>query len=187
MQEMAWYVPLLIYLARICDVPLGTLRMMMVISGHRWIAASLGFFEVIIWVLAAGGVIRYLSNPMALVGYGAGFATGVIIGMTIEERLAIGYRIVRIINPEAGLDLSESLRDRGYRVTRVEGSGRGGPVEVAFMVVKRKALPELRNSIQELAPDTFMTVERVERPHGGGWDESRFSLRPLRAFGILRK
>ncbi len=169
MEEMAWYIPLLIFVGRCCDVPIGTLRMILVVNGYRWPSAILGFFEVIIWVLAAGGAIKYLEQPFAVLAFAGGFATGVMIGMIIENHLAIGYRTMRIINTDPVICLSTGLRERGYRVTRVAGEGRDGPVEIAFVVSPRRHLPEIREAVNEIAPDAFMTIERVDRPHGGGW------------------
>lgn len=168
---MVWYIPLLIFLARLCDVPLGTMRMILTIAGHRYIAACLGFVEVIIWVLAVGAAIQHLKSPVALVAYGAGFAAGVLVGMWLEDKIALGYRMVRVISPghsESAGRLTERLRENGYRVTRVRGEGRDGPVEIAFLVIPRKKLRELRALLAEHAPDAFFTVERVDRVGGGG-------------------
>lgn len=193
---MEWYIPILIYLARICDVPIGTVRIILVIGGHRYIAACLGFFEVIIWVLAAGAVIKFLDYPLALVAYGAGFASGVLIGMSVESRMALGYRIVRVISPEHGdgaerngdgLGLCQRLREGGYRVTRVQGSGRDGPVEIAFMVVKRRSLNELLAAVESLAPGAFVTVERVEQHTWSGVDDARLSRRLWTRLTSVRK
>ena len=167
MNEMAWYIPLLIFGARICDVSIGTTRMILTVAGHRVISSVLGFFEVIIWVLAVGGAIRYLDHVTALLGYGGGFATGVLVGMTIENRIALGYRLVRAINRDPAIDLSAALREQGHRVTRVEGTGQSGPVEIAFMVVRRRGLPEVKRQIAEIAPEAFMTIEWTDRPTSG--------------------
>jgi uncharacterized protein YebE (UPF0316 family) len=169
---MAWYIPVLIFLARICDVSISTVRTILMLSGGRVVPAMLGAVEVTIWVLAVGGVIMYLpSHPLALVAYACGFGTGVLVGMTIEDRLALGYRVVRVISPHSarpdGRSLSEALRAAGYPVTRVDASGRSGPVELAFMVIRRRDLRQLRRHIDELAPDSFVTVERAEPPSGG--------------------
>jgi uncharacterized protein YebE (UPF0316 family) len=160
---MEWYIPILIYFARIIDVSIGTVRMIFVINGHRWIAAALGFVEVIVWALAVGGVIMYLTNVSALIAYGAGFATGTLVGMTIEEKLAIGHRMLRVVNRQLDIDLSSKLREHGYRVTRVSGEGRSGPVEIAFLAIKRRELAKTIALIAELAPDSFVTVERTDR------------------------
>ncbi len=160
---MEWYIPILIFFARIVDVSIGTVRMIFVINGHRFIAAVMGFVEVIVWALAVGGVIKYLTNPYALIAYGAGFATGTLVGMTIEEKIAIGHRMLRIVNRHLDVDLSAKLREHGYRVTRVSGEGRNGPVEVAFLAIKRRELPKTIELVGELAPESFITVERTDR------------------------
>jgi len=186
---MAWYIPLLICGARIFDVSIGTVRMILIIAGYRWTAAGLGFIEVIVWVLAVGGVVKYLSNPWAIIAYGGGFALGTLLGMSIEDRMAIGYRTIRVINSERELDLSTALRSNGMRATRVEGSGRDGPVEIAFITVRRRHLRESLRRIQEVAPHAFFTVERADRAEGPEFHtvEAHWSQRLWMRFAMLRK
>ncbi len=167
--ELAWYIPPLIFAARIGDVSLGTIRMVLVIANHRYLAALLGFFEVCIWALAVGGVIKFLDNPVALVSYAGGFAAGTLVGMIIEDRIALGYRVVQVISPNSDDCLSTRLREKGYRVTRLEGSGRDGPVEIAYTVIRRRKLRELIDLVNTTAPDAFVTIERADRPSGGAF------------------
>lgn len=176
---MPWFVPILIFFGRICDVSLGTFRTILVANGHKHLAAFLGFFEVIIWALAASGAIIYVQqgSVSALLAYGAGFACGVLVGMTIEERVALGYRVVRVISMQHNGSLCGTLRNRDWRVTRVDGSGRDGPVEIAFLVIKRRQMKDLVRTLKEIAPDAFVTVERVDRPVGANFRESRFGLK----------
>jgi len=183
---MAWYIPLLIFVARIGDVSVGTVRTILVMGGHQVAAAVLGFVEVTIWVLAVGGALKYLSEPLAVIGYAGGFAAGVLVGMWIEERLALGYRMVRVISRNPEVDLAEKMREEGYRVTRLQGSGRTGAVEIDFLVIRRKSLRQVRGLINKYAPDAFLTVERVEQPSGGGLTDSRFSRRFLERI-VMRK
>lgn len=190
---MAWYIPLLIFVARIGDVSIGTVRTVFVISGYRKIAVILGFFEVLIWVLAVGGVMKYLPNPFAVFGYAGGYAAGILIGMMVEDKIAIGLRMIRVINPDPGVDVATILREHGFRVTRVEGSGQSGPVEVSFLVVQRKRLSEIRHTIGELAPRAFITIERVDRADGAvpvnsaAQPESRFNRRFIERLMPVRK
>ncbi|GAB5495595.1 MAG: DUF2179 domain-containing protein [Phycisphaerales bacterium] len=163
---MDWYIPLLIFTARICDVSLGTVRTVFVVSGYRKISVLLGFFEVLIWVLAIGGVMKYLPNPFAVAGYAGGYATGIFVGMMVEDKIAVGLRMIRVINPNPAIDVSKLLRERGMRVTRIEGAGQKGPVEVSFSVVKRRRILEVRNLLNENAPEAFITIERVDRADG---------------------
>ena len=190
---MPWFIPLLIFIARIGDVSIGTVRTVFVISGYRKVAVVLGFFEVLIWVMAVGGVMKYLPNPWAVIGYAGGYATGILVGMTVEDKIALGLRMIRVINPDQDTHVANLLRDRGFRVTRIDGSGQRGPVEVSFLVIPRKRLGELRDIIAELAPRAFITVERVDRADGvvpvntPGNPESRFKRHFIERLMPVRK
>jgi uncharacterized protein YebE (UPF0316 family) len=164
---MPWFIPILIFLARVCDVSLGTLRTILMITGHRALSVVLGVAEVTIWILAVGGVMKYLSHPLAVVAFAAGFGAGVLVGMLLEEKLALGYRMVRVISNVADVDVSSMLRAEGYRVTRVDGSGMWGSVEIAFTVIRRKQLSHVRKLMKEHAPLAFLSVERVDSAESG--------------------
>ena len=189
MPELAdWLIPLLIFVARIFDVSIGTVRMIMVISGHRVASAALGFLEVLIWVLALGGAVEHLNNPIAVLAFARGFSAGTLIGMSIENRLAMGFRVVRVINPRPEANLAVALRDLGYTATRLDGHDRDGPVEIVFVTVRRRATLELLERIAEVVPNAFLSVERAERVSGfvplAGKRADRF---PWGRFGQLRK
>lgn len=188
LENSAWLVPLLIFVARIFDVSIGTLRMIMVISGFRVASAALGFVEVLIWVLAVGGAVGQLSNPITMLAFAGGFSAGTLVGMTIENRIAIGFRVVRVINPEPRRDLAGSLRRGGYTATSLEGHDRDGPVEIVFVPVRRRSVPKLLEQIAAVTPDAFLSVERAERVSGfvplAGNRADRF---PWGRFGQLRK
>lgn len=173
--DIAWYIPILIFLARVIDVSIGTVRTIMVIGGMRFIASVLGFVEVCVWALAVGGMVSYLPNPFAILAFAGGFATGSYVGMMIESKMALGYRIVRVINSKPEHDVAGQLRKNGYKVTRLDGSGMNGPVEIAFTAIKRRRLPETLELVRTIAPEAFVSVERAERaeglvaPVGDGW------------------
>lgn len=180
---MEWYIPLLIFVARIGDVSIGTVRTMLMLQGYRLVAACLGVIEVTIWVLAVGGVVTNLTEPAAIAGYALGFGAGVYIGIWIENQLALGYRMVRIICTEENVHLPDRLRDRGFRVTQVDGRGREAHVHIAFTVIRRKQLADLRVAVAEVAPKAFVTVERVDRPEGASFGD----VRVLRRRRLLRQ
>ena len=185
---MPSYIPLVIFFGRIADVSIGTIRMLVVVGGHRFIAAGLGVCEVLVWIFAVGSAIKYMHEPAALVAYAGGFGSGVLIGMTLEDRIAMGHRIVRIFNPDQERDASALLRERGYRVTRVDGKGLRGPVEIAFLVLERRRLPELRRDIDQVAPGAFVSVERAERPMTGALaPEDRVGKIRAAVLGHVRK
>ena len=168
--------PLLIFAARIVDVSLGTLRIIFISRGKRLLAPLMGFFEVLIWLLAIGQIFKNLENPACYIAYAAGFAGGNYIGMAIESRLALGLQIVRIITKFFVPEMIQKLKARGYGLTILEGQGASGPVTVIFTIVKRKDLPEFVDIIQSVNPKVFYTVEDVrtakegiyplERPRG---------------------
>ena len=183
--------PALIFVARIADTSIGTVRIVLMIAGSRWIAALLGFVEVSIWALATGGVVSNLDNPLTIGAFAGGFSVGVLIGVWIEERIAVGFRLVQVINNDPAIDVSAQLRGRGYRVTRIEGHGLQGAVEVALLLIRRRSLRQVRTAIEEIAPRAFVTIERAERPLGAlPPADSRFARspwRPLFPLGGVRK
>ncbi len=188
-----WPILILIFCARLLDVPIGTVRMIMVMNGHRYVSALLGFFEVMIWMIAVGKAIQYIDSVVALIAYGGGFALGTLIGMEIEQRLAIGWRVIRVINPRPELLLAERLRRKGYHTTRMDGHGGGGgftregPVEMVFLAVKRKVVPDVMEKVARIAPDAIVSVERAEKVSGfSGISSVRAAEKPWR-FGQLRK
>jgi len=170
---MLWYIPLLIFIARICDVSLGTLRIIFIIRQKTLIAALLGFFEVTIWVLAISGTLKYLSNPLALIAYAAGFSTGVVAGIFLEKALIHRFHFVRAMNMDHGICIAARLREKGYAVTEVPAWGRSGEVEVCLMTIERNDVSRLQEEILSFAPGAFITVEDITDIRGGV--QNRFS------------
>ncbi|MEW6243494.1 MAG: DUF2179 domain-containing protein [Bacillota bacterium] len=159
---------LFIFFARVIDVTFATLRLLMVVRGKKLEAAALGFFEVMIYILALSRVVGALNNPINLIVYAAGFATGSIVGSWVEERLALGYLTVEAI-PSCGHAeiLSEDLRDRGFGVTVINGEGREGIRKILFITVPRRNLPEVFKIMQKNDPAAFITVLDTRRTRGG--------------------
>jgi uncharacterized protein YebE (UPF0316 family) len=155
--------PLLIFFARVVDVSINTLRIMFVLNGKKTIAPILGFFEAFIWLLAIGQIFQNISNPMSYIAYAGGFATGTYVGMVIEERLALGRVLVRIITPEPLPQLVEYMKEKSYRFTSVGAEGRYGKVILMFTVIKREMLPGLINKLKESDEKAFYTIESVKR------------------------
>lgn len=182
--DFPWYIPVLIFIARIADVSIGTIRMIFVISGWQLRAAALGFVEVVIWALAIGGLVQSITNPVLLLAYAGGFSAGNLVGMWIESRLALGTRVVQVINRDTSGDLPNKLRDQGYRVTTVSGKGRDGPVELAYAVVRRRALPKIMATINEHAPKAIVTIERADHASEAGFGLNSFTRRRLMLPGM---
>jgi uncharacterized protein YebE (UPF0316 family) len=150
--------PLLIFSLRIVDVSLATVRMLLAMRGVKWLAPIIGFFEVLVCIFAVGTAIKFLDSPLHLAGYGLGFATGTLVGMLIEEKMAFGMATVRVVSRHGGVELAEALRDRGFGVTEYSGLGREGRVEVVDAVLRRRDLPVVFKEVGVWDPDAFVTV-----------------------------
>lgn len=157
---------LIIFLARVADVSLGTVRMIMVIRGHRWLAAGVGLAETLIWLIAAAQVIRNLDQWYYALAFAGGFAAGNAAGVWLEGRLALGLQLVRTMSSDFAVDVGATLRDRGYDVVDVPGRGRRRePVEVLFVVEKRRNIPRLLAEIAALDPLAVSTVTDIKGQH----------------------
>jgi uncharacterized protein YebE (UPF0316 family) len=154
--------PVMIFCARICDVTMGTIRVIFISKGIRYLAPIIGFFEVIIWLLAIGQVMNNLTNAVSYIAYGAGFAAGTYIGMYIEEKISLGLTSVRIITKEDPMELMQYLRSHNYGVTSVDGEGVTGRVKMVFTIIRRQDLPHVVGIIKEFHPNAFYSVEEVK-------------------------
>jgi uncharacterized protein YebE (UPF0316 family) len=153
--------PLIIFFARVTDVSMSTLRQIFVISGRRKVAPLLGVFESLIWLVAISTIMQNLNNVFCYIAYASGFASGIFLGMTIEEKLALGKVMVRVITRREATDLIEYLRSTKFGFTYVEGEGKRENVKLIFSVVQRQDLPELIGIINQFNPKAFYTVETV--------------------------
>jgi uncharacterized protein YebE (UPF0316 family) len=154
--------PLFIFFARIFDVSLGTLRIIFVTKGMRKVAPFVGFFEVLIWLLAISRIMQDLDNWVCYVAYAGGFATGNFIGMYLEERLAIGHEMIRVITRKDATGLIEDLRNKGYGVTSVRAEGIEGEVAVIYIIARRSMIQEVLDEINQFNPRALYTVESIK-------------------------
>ncbi len=165
----AWVAGLTIFALRVGDMSLDTLRMLFVVRGRKGIAWGLGFVQSIIFVLAITSVLSHLDNPLNVVGYAAGFATGNVVGMWIEERLAIGHVKISIVSQRLGAALSHELRESGFGVTEIPARGRDGMVSMLSVSVLRKDVPRIQGIIHEKDPEAFVIAEDVRPLRRGFW------------------
>jgi uncharacterized protein YebE (UPF0316 family) len=186
----AWVVlPVLIFLARITDVSIGTLRLIFVSRGMKYVAPVAGFFEVLIWILAIGQIMRNLSNPICYLAYAGGFATGNFVGIQIAEKLSLGTVMIRVIAPKDACQFADELKSKNYGVTSIEGRGATGPVQVVFTIVPRRQVGAVIEIVKKSNPHAFYSVEDVDFVERGvfpvsrDWRQSTF----LRLMGPFRK
>ncbi len=161
LDEVPFLLPVAIMLLRIIDVSLGTVRLIMVFRGRRITAAVLGFFEVIIWLTAITGIISHITDWVNVIFYGLGFALGNVVGMQIENIMAVGQQVVRFISAEESDRITRILRAKGYGVTEVVASGREGPVGLGFVIAARRKIPALVSLISGVDPKAVVTIEDV--------------------------
>jgi uncharacterized protein YebE (UPF0316 family) len=154
-------IPILVFLARILDVSVGTLRIIFVSKGFKNYAALLGFFESLVWILAVSQVMKHMDNWVTYAAFALGFSVGNYVGMLIEERLAIGNQIIRIITRHDATELVSYLKESGYGVTSVDAVGESGPVKLIFTVAKRRKLETIISIIKCYNPNAFYTIEDV--------------------------
>ena len=165
--------PMLIFLARICDVSIGTLRIIFVSKGKKNIAPVLGFFEVLIWITAISKIMQNLDNYVNYVAYAAGFATGNFVGMIIEEKLAMGIQMIRVFANERGLELVQILNINGFGATSVEAHGAKEKVHLVYSIVHRNELEKVLKLIDNFNPKAFFTIEDVKSVNEGIFNPRR--------------
>ena len=158
----AWLVlPLLIFLARVADVSIGTVRLIFISRGLKSLAPVVGFFEIFIWLLAIGQIMKNLSNPACYVAYAGGFAMGNFVGMWIAEKLSLGVVLIRAVTQKDARELVEYLKSADYGVTSIDGQGANGPVKVVFTIVPRREVKKVVDLIKKSNPKAFYTIEEV--------------------------
>ncbi len=155
--------PLLIFLARVTDVSINTVRIIFVMSGHKFVSTLLGFFESLVWLLAIGQIFQHLNNWVSYLAYPGGFAMGIFVGMIIEERLALGKVVVRAITSEKLDKILHYLEENNLRYTVVSGETIGGKEQILFTVVKRDQLDKVINKFNDWIPQAFYTIESVKK------------------------
>jgi uncharacterized protein YebE (UPF0316 family) len=158
---------LLIFVLRLSDVTLGTLRILMTVRGRKPLAAAIGFVEVTIFIVAISRVVRNVDNIWLVLGYSAGFAAGTLVGMTIEEHLALGWTVVRVISSDLSKRVVDALRTAGFGVTEMAGHGMKGDVGIFEVVVRRADLPKVLQMVDQVDGKAFVTVEETRRVYRG--------------------
>ena len=169
----AWVIlPLIIFFARVCDVTLGTIRIIFVSRGRRKLAPFLGFFEVLIWIVVIGQLVQHLQSVTAYIGYASGFAAGNFFGMWLEDKLALGTYVLRVMISGDCDELAKKIHAAGFGITQVDGQGSAGPVKLIYIVVKRRHLKQVMAIVHESKPNAFVTIEEVRSIEKGIFPEN---------------
>lgn len=162
----------IIFTLRLLDVGMATVRIVLLGRGRRGPAAALGFVESLIWVIAIARVFDGLDDPARMVAFALGFAAGTYVGSVVEEWLALGQSLIRIVAPTRTDTVAPLLRERGYGATTLNGDGLAGEVRVTFCVIPRKEVPTVTRLIHQANPEAFVTIDQtatidLRTRHGG--------------------
>lgn len=175
-----WLLPILIFCGRICDVTLGTLRIIFVSKGEKYKAPIIGFFEVFIWIVVISQILTRANDLVAYLSYAGGYAAGNYVGILIEQRIAFGILLCRIYTKNNGHNLLLSLNKKGFGSTLLHGEGAISQVDIVETVVNRKSMKEVRKIIQAVDPDAFYIAEDIRSKQKGIFTKPKsiFNYRP---------
>lgn len=160
---------LFVFVAKMVEVSLATVRVVLINRGEKLKGAAIGFFEVMIWVITVSSVLVSIADdPLRVVVYCLAFATGNYLGVILEDKLAIGTSCIQAVVPQENkAEVTALMRERGFGVTTLQGEGRNGPVDVLLIYLKRKCLHEAMGLIRETCPNAMITVGDVRQLHRG--------------------
>lgn len=167
--------PFLIFISRITDVTLGTVRIVMVSKGEKFWAPLLGFFEVLVWLIAISRIMANLDNWTCYFAYAAGFATGNYIGLIVEERLAMGIVKIQFIVRKNASELMESLKKAGYGIVCHDAVGGREEVHIIYSIIKRNEIEKVEDIVRTIAPKAFYSIEEVKSVRHGVFREKTVS------------
>ncbi|MFH1638257.1 MAG: DUF2179 domain-containing protein [Candidatus Woesearchaeota archaeon] len=183
---LTWVIiPLLIFLARIIDVSLGTIRVIFISKGYKFIAPALGFFEVLIWLGAIQQILLNLSNWLCYVAYAGGFAAGTFAGMYIEEKVSLSKVLVRIITRRDSRELIEALKRLNYTISTVNSDGPKGHTKIIHIIVNRTKVPRIIKIVKKFNPKAIYVIEDIRFANEDSVPPSKRKYKNV--FGFYRK
>ncbi|MBU2492368.1 MAG: DUF2179 domain-containing protein [Bacteroidetes bacterium] len=154
-----FYSAVIIMILRICDVTLGTLRTLFVIQSRKYHAGITGFFEVLVWIFAMKYIVEHMDNIFNLIGYATGFGLGAILGLTLEQKIGIGFAQVNIMSNLSTDAIVDALRNNQFGVTVMSATGISGGVNIINTVINKRKMKELRAIVDEIDPNGFINIQ----------------------------
>lgn len=162
-----WILPFIIFFGRICDVSLGTLRIIFVSKGEKYKAPLVGFFEVFIWIVVISQVLSRANDVVSYLSYAGGYAAGNFVGILIEQRIAFGVILFRVFTQKNGLELTKVLNSKGFGSTCTSGEGAVSKVDIVETVFDRKFEKNVDEIVREFDPNAFYIVEDIRSKQRG--------------------
>jgi Uncharacterized protein conserved in bacteria len=160
---------LFVFLAKLFEVSLATMRLVLINRGEKLKGSMIGFIEILIWAILASNVLSDLSkDPLKLVIYCLAFSCGNYLGVTLENKLAIGMAQIQVVvSPDKTIAITTALREKGFGVTTVAGQGMDGAVDILMIFVRRKSVPEGLATIKDFSPQAVVTINDVRQRRNG--------------------
>ncbi|MDH8702133.1 uncharacterized protein YebE (UPF0316 family) [Dysgonomonadaceae bacterium PH5-43] len=162
-----WLLPIVIFFGRICDVTLGTLRIIFVSKGERYIAPIVGFFEVFIWVIIISQIFSNANSIIAYLAYAGGYAAGNFVGILVENKIAFGYQLLRVYTKKDASELIKTLNKKNIGATLIKGEGAISQVHILEIVIDRKNLNDTIDTITSFDSDAFYLIEDIRTKQKG--------------------
>lgn len=162
-----WLLPIIIFFGRICDVTLGTLRIIFVSKGEKGKAPIVGFFEVFIWVVVISQVLSHANDLIAYIAYAAGYAAGNYIGIMVENKIAFGFQLFRVYVKDNGQELTRLLNADGFGSTYIKAEGAVSEVDIIEAAVSRKGSRRVQEIINTFDPNAFYIIEDIRSKQRG--------------------
>jgi uncharacterized protein YebE (UPF0316 family) len=165
----AWLFGLVIFLLRVSNNAIDTIRILFMVRGKKLFAWICAFLVSLNYIVVISSVLSDLKNPIIIIMYSSGYATGNVLGMWLEDKLALGHLQLTIISASLGSLLAEHLRSNGFAVTEIPARGKDGMVTVLHCDVLRKQLALIENLVKEVDENAFITAEEVRPVRRGFW------------------
>ena len=153
---------LFVFAMRVIDMSLDTLRLLFVMRGRKLLAGSIGVIQATVFILAVSTVLKGPLDPLTVAGYALGFGAGVIIGMLVEQRLALGHAMLRVYSPGSGAAIAEALRAANFAVTEFTAHGRDGAITVINSAIARRDIARAQDIVKQIDPGAFITVDEIQ-------------------------
>lgn len=157
---------LLVFFARVTDMSLDTLRMLFVLRGKKFLAAAIGSFQALVFIIAISAVLTGPLNFWTILGYSLGFGTGIYVGMIFEGKLAIGFSRIQAYSKDKGEEIALALHESGHAATTSVAQGMKGPVTMINCIVSRKNIPEVERLIEATDNEVFITIDEISPMRG---------------------
>lgn len=172
LDQYPWLLPFFIFFARILDVSMGTLRIILVSKGEKYKAPLIGFIEVFIWIVVISQILSRANSMIAYLSYAAGYATGNFVGIIIEQKIAFGYVLCRSYTYKNGEALVSILAGEGFGATLIKGVGSKMDIGIIESVIDRKYLPKVHKLLTDFDKDIFYVAEDVRSKQSGIFPKS---------------